>query len=87
VFAEELKKNSGIKNVTLGFSSPSSSGIGESFPDWEGKTEDTKVEMFWCPVSFNYFETLGLEIIEGRAFSEEFPGDEVNWDKRTSNYI
>jgi hypothetical protein len=28
-----------------------------------------------------------LEIIEGRAFSEEFPGDEVNWDKRTSNYI
>ncbi|MBT3382529.1 MAG: FtsX-like permease family protein [Prolixibacteraceae bacterium] len=87
VFAEELKKNSGIKNVTLGFSSPSSSGIGESFPDWEGKTEDTKVEMFWCPVSFNYFETLGLEIVEGRAFSEEFPGDEVNWDKRTSNYI
>ncbi|NOR75494.1 MAG: FtsX-like permease family protein [Draconibacterium sp.] len=87
VFAEELKNNSGIENVSLGYSSPSSSGIGESFPNWEGKAEDTKVEMFWCPVSFNYFETLGLEIVEGRAFSEKFPGDEVNWDKRTSNYI
>ncbi len=87
VFAEELKMNPGIKNVTLGYSSPSSINIGDSYPDWEGKPEDKKVEMYWSPVSYNYFETLGLKIIEGRSFSKEFPSDEVNWQKRTSNYV
>jgi len=87
VFAEELKIYPGIKNVTLGYSSPSSIDIGDSYPDWEGRPEDKKVEMFWCPVSYNYFETLGLQIIEGRSFSKEFPSDEVNWQERTSNYI
>jgi putative ABC transport system permease protein len=87
VFTEELKKNPGIKNVTLGYATPASVNIGDSYPNWEGKSEGKEVEMYWSPVSYGYFETLGLKIIKGRTFSKEFPADEVSWEKRTSNYI
>jgi len=87
VFAEELKKNPGIKNVSLGLSSPSDAGVGGSYPGWEGQPEGKKVEMYWCPVFYDYFETLGVEIVNGRGFSSKFPGDVVNWEKRTSAYI
>jgi len=87
VFAEELKKNPGIKNVSLGLSSPSDAGVGGSYPGWEGQPEGKKVEMFWCPVFYDYFETLGIEIVDGRSFSSKFPGDVVNWEKRTSAYV
>jgi len=87
VFAEELKKAAAVKNVTLAYSSPSSLDISASNPIWQGKQEGVDIEMFWCPISYNYFETIGVKILEGRDFSKEFPADEVNWDKRTSSYI
>ncbi|GET24640.1 ABC transporter permease [Prolixibacter sp. NT017] len=87
VFAGELKKYPGIKNVTMAFSSPASVETDEDAPSWEGRTKDQKVEMNWASVSYDYFKTLGVEIVEGRSFSPSFPSDVTSFDTHKSAYI
>ena len=87
VFTGELKQYPGIISVTLAFSSPSSVNTGESEPDWEGKTGGEVVRMNWNSVHFDYFETLGLNIIEGRGFNKSFPEDVKDWDTGRCSYI
>lgn len=87
VFAEELKKYPEIKDVTMGFSSPSSVNNDADGVNWEGKPDEKNVNMNWESVSFDYFKTLGVKIIQGRTFSADFPSDQVNWDNRTGSYI
>lgn len=46
---------------------------------WEGKREDQeKVSAETLIVDYDYFRTLGLEIIEGRNFSRDYPSDAIN---------
>lgn len=39
---------------------------------WEGRSEDNLVDFSDLVVDFNFFETMNIELLEGRAFSEEF---------------
>ncbi|WP_027585772.1 ABC transporter permease [Prolixibacter bellariivorans] len=87
VFADELKKYPGIKNVTMAFSSPASAETGEDAPNWEGKPKDKEVKMNWASVSYNYFKTLGVKIVQGRSFSPNFPSDATDFDTRKSAFI
>lgn len=87
VFAEELKKYPEIKDVTMGFSSPSSVNNDADGVNWEGKPDGKKVNMNWESVSYDYFKTLGVKVIQGRTFSADFPSDQINWDNRTGSYI
>lgn len=41
---------------------------------WEGKLEDD-IYVQTSRIHYDYFKTLGQEIIEGRTFSEKFPSD------------
>jgi putative ABC transport system permease protein len=43
--------------------------------DWDGKPPDETVSMHWDYVGYDYFSTFGMEIIDGRAFSREYPTD------------
>ncbi|MFC1555287.1 ABC transporter permease, partial [candidate division KSB1 bacterium] len=43
--------------------------------EWEGKEENTDILMRAVYVDIDYFKTLGIEIVEGRSFSPEFPTD------------
>ncbi len=43
--------------------------------DWEGKDQEEKLEVEFPWVDYDYFETLNMEIIEGRDFSQAFPSD------------
>jgi putative ABC transport system permease protein len=86
-FAEELKKYPGVKNVSMAFSSPSSVLTGAGTPDWQGKPEGKEVQMHWESVSYDYFETIGVQIAQGRSFSPDFPADMINWDNHTGAYI
>ena len=81
VFCEELKKHAGIKNVTLAFSSPANIQTSSDDFDWEGKPVGKSVSMQWNAVFFDYFETLGIEMAEGRSFNRTFPGDMLNEGK------
>ncbi len=80
VFADELKKQTGIENVSLAFSSPTNIQTSTDNFDWDGKPEDLLVPMQWNAVFFDYFETLDLDIVQGRSFSKEFPGDIMDYD-------
>ncbi|MBN2009405.1 ABC transporter permease [candidate division KSB1 bacterium] len=87
-FAQELKKYPSVKNVSMAFSSPSSViTSGDVPPDWQGKPDEKVVQMYWESVSYDYFETIGVQIAKGRSFSVDFPADMTNWDTRTGAYI
>ena len=79
-FALELKKMKGIKNVTLAFSSPSD--VQTSADDFrcDGMPEGETVSMQWNSVYYDYFETLGVKMLQGRAFSRDFKNDMVDYD-------
>lgn len=43
---------------------------------WEGMTRDyNNMNMETIRVDFDYFQTMGMDIVAGRGFSEGFPGD------------
>ncbi len=46
---------------------------------WEGKSPESQVLMDWHFVDEDYQKTYGLEMLEGRFFSREFPSDRSNF--------
>jgi putative ABC transport system permease protein len=71
----ELLRNSNILKVTRSLQLPSNIASTVSALDWEGKNPDEKVSMNWDIVDFGYFETLKMDMIQGRGFSREFATD------------
>ena len=60
------------------------SGSAGSFPfwrwttgaiSWDGKNPDEEISIGMNYVDYGFVETTGIEIVEGRSFSEEFPSD------------
>ncbi|MEM6844098.1 MAG: ABC transporter permease [Bacteroidota bacterium] len=47
--------------------------------DWDGKSEDDQIVFHHFTVDFDYVATMGLEIVEGRDFSPDFPADTANF--------
>ncbi len=43
--------------------------------DWEGKDPERSVDLVFAGVDYGFFETLKLELKEGRAFSRDIPSD------------
>jgi len=77
----ELLTNTNIVNVTAGSTYPLGPSSRESERiDWEGKDPEMALPMYFISVDDNYLETYGMEIVEGRNFSQTFSTD-------TSNYI
>ena len=88
-FAQEMRNLPDIDQVTASFSSPAYAECYTDGVTWEGQKDERKREVIWSweSVSFNYFLTLGVEIIKGRGFDPGNPGDAVNWDTRECAYI
>jgi len=88
LFTQELKKYSSIKNASFSFSSPSSvSSERDSQVNWDGKTEGTEVLMCWESVSYDYFETIGVKIMQGRSFDRNFANDPIDWDSHRGAFV
>ncbi|MCP4313365.1 MAG: FtsX-like permease family protein [Bacteroidetes bacterium] len=88
-FVQEMKKLPTIDQVTASFSSPANAGASTGGVSWEGQMDDRKLKVGWSweSVSFDYFETLGVNILHGRGFNQDFHSDEVNWETRECAYI
>jgi putative ABC transport system permease protein len=74
----EIKRNPNVINVSAARRYPT--GIGHINPVyWEGKGPEDYVTMTDASIDYDYFETLGMEIIQGRSFSEEYATDGENY--------
>ncbi len=72
----ELLKHPGIVAVAAKDSLPDKINNNTDGIGWEGKTADQNdVYMETIRVDAHYFETMGIRVVAGRGFSEEFPGD------------
>ncbi len=77
-FKNEIKQNPDVINVTAARRIPTN--IGHMNPVyWEGKGPEDYVTMTDASVDYDYFGTLGMQIIQGRSFSENYATDRENY--------
>jgi predicted permease len=72
---QELKKGPNVVAVSASFALPTRNFNSPGSPDWEGRPEDKEIYMNVDFVDYDYFETLGIEMAEGRTFSKNFATD------------
>ncbi|MCB0657890.1 MAG: FtsX-like permease family protein, partial [Saprospiraceae bacterium] len=73
-FESEVKQLAGIQNV----SATTHSMVGHHWSwglDWEGKDPDNSTQFEIFGVDFNFIETMGMEMAQGRSFNREFGAD------------
>lgn len=76
-FLQELDKIPGVQDVANMATPILAGGGGQSGYSWRGQEEDKKY-LFKSPIiSYNVIETLDMELLAGRTYSEEY-GDEKN---------
>jgi putative ABC transport system permease protein len=73
-FKERLLQDPHILNVTYASAPPHFLFNVNNF-EWEGMDKEKDVELDFLYVDHDYAETFGLEIVQGRDFSEEYPTD------------
>ena len=74
----ELLRNPDILSVCQGFP-PSQSLRGTTEVDWEGKDPSREFLIHQDTGDYDYLETFGMEMAEGRYYSREFPTDPDNF--------
>lgn len=72
---EELKNDPRVVNVTATWQRPTSFGANAGGAQWEGKDPEENVLIGMNSVDFDYVETMGIEMAEGRAFNKTFSTD------------
>jgi len=73
---QELVKDSRILGVTGANYLPSNIGSNSSGADWDGKDPEFNRLIGQTYVDYDYCDMLGIEIVEGRGFSHDYPTDE-----------
>jgi putative ABC transport system permease protein len=74
VLKQELL-NSGVVNSVTQSNSAITSINSNNFLGWPGKPEDTRVIFSTIATEYDYTKTMGIKILEGRDFSEDFKSD------------
>jgi ABC-type antimicrobial peptide transport system permease subunit len=73
---DELLQDPNILNVTATSSSPTSGyDFSNSRWNWEGKNPEDELLMRANFVDYDYFETFGMEMVQGRSYSKDFATD------------
>lgn len=75
VFLEKAKQLSGVKNAAA-----SGTILGQGFNTTRLRARGSEMEqqLNFTSVDYNFLNVVGIEIIEGRSFSPDFPADSVN---------
>jgi ABC-type antimicrobial peptide transport system permease subunit len=74
-YKNQMLANPGIKNITTSWTLPSEAGYFDSDWEWKGKNpnQDIGINKTW--VGYDYLDTMGMKLVQGRFFSKDFPGD------------
>ncbi len=75
-FKTELERASETYRVSAARHRPSAIYSNTSGADWDGKDPELEVSTYMTWVDYDYFATSGMEFVEGRGFSTEYPTDE-----------
>jgi len=75
VLKNELAKDSHVLGVTASGHLPTHIGSNSGGADWEGKDPELQVLIGTNVVDFDFIETLGIEMTEGRSFSRDHSQD------------
>jgi putative ABC transport system permease protein len=71
VFKNELLKDPSIVNVALANTNPINSGGSNTGISWNGKSPDSRVAFKTIGCIYDFPETMGLKILEGKSFQVE----------------
>ncbi|MGD9345846.1 MAG: ABC transporter permease [Candidatus Aminicenantes bacterium] len=74
-FKTQLQQTPDIVGITAASSIPTYTVTSTSGVDWEGKDPEFNVMFTQFNVDYDYFETLEMEMAQGRSFEEDFPTD------------
>src|SRR5690606_14651404 len=71
---QELLSSGVVESITKS-NSPITDIYSNNFLDWPGKPEDLKVIFTTVATEYDYTKTMGIRMLQGRDFSEDFPSD------------
>jgi predicted permease len=74
-FIADLKKIPGVVNASSTFHKMIGRGYSHSGMEWEGKDPDNDVSFEAFEVDYDFVETMGMKMKEGRSFSRTFGTD------------
>ena len=78
-FKSDLLNTPGVIQVTCADQEPISIGNSTSGGvDWDGKNPEESILFHTLRVDYDFIETMGIEILEGRSFSRSFGTDSAN---------
>lgn len=80
-FKTEALEDPRILSIAEGNNNPMQifGGMVLSDDGWPGKTKDDNIVFDWAQCDEDYLPLLGLQIVNGRNFSKENPGDSINY--------
>ena len=78
-FKRELLQHNGITNVARASELPTDTWAIMRGITWEGKASDEGAAFGVAAIDADYIETAGIEMADGRPFSEKFPADSANY--------
>ncbi|TET26136.1 MAG: FtsX-like permease family protein [Candidatus Aminicenantes bacterium] len=71
----ELLRHRTISKVTACLNLPIWEGPSYMLSDWEGRESDKEIYMYHGSVDYDFFDTFGIDIVQGRKFSRDFATD------------
>jgi putative ABC transport system permease protein len=71
----QLLQNPEVKSVSSGSAYPGMGNLNDMLFFSEGKTKNDNVDIHLAAVENGYIETLGFQLLNGRAFSKDFTAD------------
>jgi predicted permease len=77
-FIAELKNLAGVVNASTTYHKMIGRGYSHADMEWEGQDSDNDVFFEAFEVDYDFIETMGMKMKEGRSFSRNFGGDSLN---------
>jgi ABC-type antimicrobial peptide transport system permease subunit len=77
-FAYELKKIPGVVNASYTFHNMIGRNYGGDMFDWAGKDQNGSYYFEGVGASYDFVETMGMQMAAGRSFSKKFGNDSAN---------
>ncbi|MEQ9441903.1 MAG: ABC transporter permease [Cyclobacteriaceae bacterium] len=75
----ELRQQPSIANATIASDIPTYTIHATYGADWDGKDEEALILLHHYAVDYDFLETLGLQLVDGRNFSPDNPADSASF--------